>query len=161
MNRAPGVSGLDPTFVIPTKMHKLLVLYIARISARCSFFDISEFPPEWPVPVVEPGFSVRGGGSDSYWNIQKTTSVLESWANVLRRTSQARCSAASKAIRNNSELLCVRSRRNMFWWMRLTIKTASLSIPTRCLADTQCGAETMLGMYYCSMGDMCTWHLGW
>ena len=100
------------------------------------------------MPVVEPGFSVRGGGSDSYWNIQKTTSVLESWANVLRRTSQARCSAASKAIRNNSELLCVRSRRNMFWWMRLTIKTASLNIPTRCLADTQCWAETMLTMYY-------------
>ena len=54
----------------------------------------------------------------------------------------------SKAIRNNSELLCVRSRRNMFWWMRLTMETASLSIPTRCLAETQWGAETMLGIMY-------------
>lgn len=45
----------------------------------------------------------------------------------------------SKAIRNNSELLYVQSRRNMFWWMRLTMETASLLWTS----NTMLGRDTM------------------
>ena len=66
---------------------------VARILGPLQFFDISEIPPERGAS--GPALMLRGGGSDSYWNIQKTTSVLGSAAKALRRTSQARGSGGS------------------------------------------------------------------
>ena len=102
--------------------------------ARCSFLIFLKFL------LGASGLSVKGGGSDRQlleYSEDNFRARERSQRAQTRVTSAPQRLPNSKAIRNNSELLCVGSRRNMFWWMRLS-QSKDFEHP-----DTMLGRVTM------------------
>ena len=158
MNRAPGVSGLDQIFVIPTQIQKLLVH--RQNFGSLQFFDISEFPSQWPMPAQQWSIlaSVLQAGVPTVIGIfrrQLPCSGAQPTCSDTRRKLSA--ALLQKQFETIQTLLC--SEQTKYVLMDASYnKIASQNIPTRCLAETQCCAETIIQT--CAKGDMCTWHPG-